>query len=195
MFVFSVKASKKKFFIVLAVILLVVTSIIVVNKVHNSQPTATSDGKSYVLSAGTNEERVAFLQQFGWKVNPEPIEIKDVAIPQEFSDVYVQYNNVQKEQGLDLEPYAGKTCKQWVYCVTNYPQVTDIRASLLVFDNKVVGGDLSTAELDGFMTGFNGEKPSNDYSLTTMNPNPNAVEDNAKPKVSSEVPANAWPTD
>ena len=171
------------------------TSIIVVNKVHNSQPTATSDGKSYVLSAGTNEERVAFLQQFGWKVNPEPVEIKDVAIPQKFSDVYVQYNNIQKEQGLDLEPYSGKTCKQWVYCVTNYPQVTDIRATLLVFDNKIVGGDLSTAELDGFMTGFNGEKPSNDYSLTTMKPDPDAVEDNAKPKVSSEIPANAWPTD
>lgn len=195
MFIFSVKASKKKIFIVLAVILLVVTSVIVIQKFINTEPKVSSGGNEYVLCAKTNEDRITFLEQFGWKVNPEPIEIKDVTIPAEFNDVYIQYNNVQKEQGLDLEPYAGKCCKQWVYSVKNYPQQPDMHATILVFENKVIGGDLSTAALDGFMTGFNGEKPSNDYSLTTLNPDPDAVEDNAKPKVSSEIPANAWPTD
>ena len=28
-----------------------------------------------------------------------------------------RYNEVQKSQGMDLAPYAGKTCRQWIYRV------------------------------------------------------------------------------
>ena len=191
----------------------------VVSKLFQSEPVASSEGKTYTLSAESNDQRIAFLKQFGWQVNTEPLEMKDVTIPEQFDDVYIQYNNIQKEQGLDLTPYAGKTCRQWVYAVTNYPQATDVRATLLVYDNKVVGGDLSTVQLDGFMTGFSGEKNSNDYSEPIQdNPNtaseapntasaapndPNAPDASsaagkktaAAPQAVSEIPANAWPTD
>lgn len=220
MFILSVRAGRKKIFIVLAAILLVVTAVIVVAKLFNSKPVASSGGKKYALSAESNEERVSFLEQFGWQVTTEPLEMKDVSIPAQFDDVYIQYNNIQKEQGLDLTPYAGKTCKQWVYAVTNYPQATDVRATILVYENRVIGGDLSTAQLDGFMTGFTGEKMSNDYGESIQeNPNaasadpnaasadPNAASaapnakgtspnvEEATPKADSEIPANAWPTD
>lgn len=219
MFIFSIKAGRKKIFIGLAVILLVITAVMVVSKLFHSEPVASSEGKTYTLSAESNDQRIAFLKQFGWQVNTEPLEMKDVTIPEQFDDVYIQYNNIQKEQGLDLTPYAGKTCRQWVYAVTNYPQATDVRATLLVYDNKVVGGDLSTVQLDGFMTGFSGEKNSNDYSEPIQdNPNtaseapntasaapndPNAPDASsaagkktaAAPQAASEIPANAWPTD
>lgn len=242
MFIVSVKADKKKICVILAVILLVVTSAVVLVKLHNSSPTAECAGVKYSLSAATNEERVAFFSQFGWKVGTEPIEIKDVAIPQKFDDVYTNYNAIQKDQGLDLTPYAGKTCKQWVYSVTNYPQNPDVRGTILVYDNKVIGGDLSTVALDGFMTGFRGEQMSDDMLQqartssaptsalpavsaapassapasskapakassvapkanpnTPNNPNnpntPDNGENDAKPKVSSAIPTNAWPTD
>ncbi|WP_312695290.1 DUF4830 domain-containing protein [Caproiciproducens sp.] len=212
MFIFSIKAGRKKIFIGLAAILLVITAVMVVSKLFHSEPVASSEGKTYTLSAESNDQRIAFLKQFGWQVNTEPLEMKDVTIPAQFDDVYIQYNNIQKEQGLDLTPYAGKTCRQWVYAVTNYPQATDVRATLLVYDNKVVGGDLSTVQLDGFMTGFSGEKNSSDYSEPIQeNPNtasaapndpnaPNAASAAGKgtaaaPQAASEIPANAWPTD
>ncbi len=210
MFIFSFKAGRKKILIGLAAVLLVVTAAIVVTKLFRSGPVASVDGKKYTLTAGSNDQRVSFLKQFGWQVNTEPIEVKDVAIPAQFDDVYLQYNNIQKEQGLDLTPYAGKTCKQWIYAVTNYPQATDVRATLLVYDNRVIGGDLSTVQLDGFMAGFSGEKSSNDYGESPAE-NPNAASANpsaasaapdaasANPNdasaVASEIPANAWPTD
>ncbi|WP_444642454.1 DUF4830 domain-containing protein [Caproiciproducens sp. R1] len=218
MFIFSIKAGRKKILIGLAAVLLVVTAAIVVTKLFHSGPVASADGKKYTLTAGSNDQRVSFLKQFGWQVNTEPIEVKDVMIPAQFDDVYLQYNNIQKEQGLDLTPYAGKTCKQWIYAVTNYPQTTDVRATLLVYDNRVIGGDLSTVQLDGFMAGFSGEKSSNDYgepiqenpnaasadpNAASADPNaasaaPNAASaspNDAAAAAASEIPANAWPTD
>jgi len=192
MLIFSIKADKKKMFIVLAVLLLTVTLSIVLTKLHNSSPTAECAGVKYTLTAATNEDRVSFFSQFGWKVDSEPVEIKEVVIPTKFNDVYISYNNIQKEQGLDLEPYAGKSCHQWVYTVKNYPQNTAVRATILVLNNRVIGGDLSTTALDGFMTGFQGEQESADYSMDlklTSSPASKA------PAASSAIPANAWPTD
>lgn len=221
MFIFSVKADKRKICIVLAAVLVVVTSVIVVLKLRSNKPSAECAGVKYTLCAATNEERVAFFSQFGWQVEPEPIEIKEVTIPATFNDVYMNYNKIQKEQGLDLMPYAGKACKQWVYEVVNYPNEPDVRGTILVVDNRVIGGDLSTTAVDGFMTGFQGEHPSNDI----LNPKPSssaltsskaAVSSKAaasskaasskassskpaasskKPSTSSAIPANAWPTD
>lgn len=211
MFLFSIKADKRKIITVLAVLLIAVTLGIVLSSVRNSEPTAECEGVKYSLKAGTNEERVSFLAQFGWSVDTEPLEIKDVTIPQTFNDVYENYNSIQKQQGLDLKPYAGKTCRQWVYAVKNYPQNCDVRATLLVYNNVVIGGDLSTTALDGFMTGFRGEQPSNDYNVEDNAENnagnnaENSAENNAEnnaasieeamPKESSTIPANAWPTD
>lgn len=225
MFIFSVKADKRKICVILAVILLIVTSAIVLTKLHNSSPTAECAGIKYSLSAGTNAERVSFFSQFGWKVETEPVEIKDVAIPETFNDVYTNYNIIQKDQGLDLTQYAGKTCKQWVYSVTNYPESPDVRGTILVYDNRVIGGDLSTVALDGFMTGFRGEQVSDDIlqqmrvssapasalpassapaasaapASSAVSSAPKENEENganeAQPKASSTIPANAWPTD
>lgn len=182
MFVFSIKADRRKICVILAAILLVVTAAIVLTKVRNAAPNAEAAGVRYSLSAATNEERVAFLSQFGWKVNAEPVETKDVTIPQKFDDVYDNYNRIQKDQGLDLTPYAGKTCKQWVYAVTNYPQNPDVRATMLIYGNRVIAGDLSTVALDGFMTGFLGEQASND-TLTRSSSAPAA----SKPAASSQA--------
>ena len=180
MFVFSFKADRKKVCVILAVVLLVVTAAIVLTRVHNTAPSAEAAGVRYSLSAATNEERVSFFNQFGWTVNAEAMETKDVTIPLEFNDVYSNYNEIQKEQGLDLTKYAGKVCKQWVYAVTNYPQETDVRGTILVYDNQVVGGDLSTVALDGFMTGFFGERSSNDtFTKSSALPSSSAVSSQA----------------
>lgn len=194
---------------VLAAALVVVTAAIVAVKLVHSAPAADSGGKKYSLAASTNEERIAFFKQFGWEVKSQPIADGKVTIPQTFDDVYTKYNNIQQEQGLDLTPYAGKTCEQWVYEITNFPEQEIMRGTLLVYSGRVVGGDLCTPALDGFMTGFDGQLDSNDYGVNeptlaraeddtlTMAPAKQASSsvEEAQPKASSEIPANAWPTD
>ncbi len=117
--------------------------------------TATSQIGQYQLAADTNEERVAFLAQFGWEVEDEPVAIETVNIPQSFNRIYNRYNEIQLEQGLDLHNYAGKECKRVSYRVTNYPE-TDctVNANLLIYEGRVIGGDIASTEIDGFMHGF-----------------------------------------
>ena len=209
MFVLSMKTNKKKTLAVLAAALVVVTAAAVIVRAHAAAPTAECAGKKYTLTADTNEARVAFFKQFGWQTGTEPVSVQDVSIPQKFNDVYTNYNNIQQEQGLDLTPYAGKVCRQYVYEITNYPQQDTMRGTLLVYGGRVVGGDLSTPALDGFMTGFDGQMDSADYSLSEptlaretdgtliLSPGPDstAPAEEANPSASSQVPANAWPTD
>lgn len=63
------------------------------------------------LKASTAEERIAFLSQYGWSVEEEPLEVKEIIIPAEFDDVYEKYNAIQKEQGFDLMSYCSKRVK------------------------------------------------------------------------------------
>ena len=102
----------------------------------------------------SNEDRIKFIQQYGWTVTEEPVEIKEVIIPKEFDDTYEQYNTIQKSQGFDLSRYQGKTAKRYTYAVTNYPNRQGVLANLLVVDEKVVGGDLCSSEPNGILHGF-----------------------------------------
>lgn len=102
----------------------------------------------------TEVQRRAFLKQYGWELGEE-INRGSVRIPDEFDDVYTQYNEIQLKQGFDLRKYAGKEVERYQYPVTNYPGFPDyIRANLLVFQGKIIGGDVSSVALDGFMHGF-----------------------------------------
>lgn len=106
------------------------------------------------ILGGTEEQRVAFLQSFGWQVEPQAAETREVMIPAEFSDVYTAYNAMQKAQGFDLEPYAGQVCTQYKYKITNYPEEDQVYATLLVQGDRILGGDVACGEIDGFMHGF-----------------------------------------
>ncbi len=103
----------------------------------------------------TQEEQVEFLESLGWQVEEEPNQILEVLIPKEFDQVYENYNQVQKAQGCDLSKYGGKKCKRYTYVVKNYPDHPEnVRANLLVYKNKLIGGDICSLELDGFLHGL-----------------------------------------
>lgn len=103
----------------------------------------------------TDEERLTFVAQFGWQTGEEAEEIAEIVIPEEFDEVYIKYNEMQKKQGYDLEKYRGKRCKRYTYAVLNYPDHPDnVRVNLMVLDGKVIAGDVCSTELDGFMHGF-----------------------------------------
>ena len=107
-------------------------------------------------------EQTAFLEKFGWKVSPEPLETRTIQIPEEFGEVYSRYNQIQLEQGKDLRPFAGKKVEHYQYQVMNYPNFSEtIRANLLVYEGEIIGGDISSLALDGFMHGFSKESSEN----------------------------------
>lgn len=109
----------------------------------------------------TQAQRVQFLQQYGWEIEAES-EIEDqVVIPQVFDEVFTQYNDIQTAQGFDLTAFAGKLVKRYTYRITNYPDCEDaVYANLLVSDGVIIGGDVCTYAVDGFLHGF-------DHSTTT----------------------------
>ena len=154
MFVFSVNSKTAKVIILAAVG-------IVAGIIHARVSTATGDVSNMngiVLKASDTKERVAFLSQFGWEVSDDPLEVAEVIIPTEFDETYKAYNDIQKKQGFDLEKYKGTRVKRWTYEIKNYPGYAEdsgcIRANILVCDGNVIGGDICSVELDGFMHGF-----------------------------------------
>ena len=100
-------------------------------------------------------QRQAFLKEMGWEESDEYDECKAVTIPKEFNEVYEKYNKLQKQQGFDLEDYKGKTAEVYTYAVKNYGnKKQEVRANLIVCEGQLVGGDVCSAELDGFMQGL-----------------------------------------
>lgn len=109
------------------------------------------------ISQNTNDERIRFLSEFGWQVSDEPCIISDVLIPGEFDDVYNNYNELQLENGYDLSNYKSKLVKKYTYEILNYPNFIDgekVYVNLLIYQNDIIGGDVSSAQLNGFMHGF-----------------------------------------
>jgi len=128
--------------------------------VSQSDTPAANDGV-ISLKASSAAERLAFVSQFGWEVEEDPAEITEVIVPSEFDEVYENYNAIQKAQNLDLTPYSGKRVKRWTYAVKNYPgyeaRPNVVQINLLVYEGMVVGGDVCSLEVGGFIHGF--DKP------------------------------------
>ena len=103
----------------------------------------------------TNEDRIAYLAGFGWEVSEVPLSSEELTIPEEFDERYTDYLALQNGQGFDLTKYQGKRVKRYTYEIKNYPSgETGVQVSLLVYRNKVVGGEVFTTSLDGFMHGL-----------------------------------------
>ncbi len=106
-------------------------------------------------AAKTTEQQVAFLNSFGYEVEAEPTLIEEVIIPTEFDEDYTAYNNYQKLSGFDLSKYKGDRVKKYTFKVMNYPdQKSSVNANILVYKGKAIGGDISSATLNGFVHGF-----------------------------------------
>ena len=149
MFVMTAKVDKKK----LAILISAAVALIVILAVWlgggNSKTTAAEIG------VASNEDRIQFLASYGWEVVISPAETSQVRIPSESSEVFERYNTLQKTMGYDLSDYAGKTVMRYVYTVKNYPGATEpVYATLLIANNRVIGGDITDTAADGKIHGF-----------------------------------------
>ena len=98
---------------------------------------------------------MAFLESFGWQVQAEPTETREVMIPAPVQRcVHRLQRHAAGPGGFDLEPYAGQICTQYVYKVENHPGDDQVYATLLVYGDEIIGGDIASTAVDGFMHGF-----------------------------------------
>lgn len=98
-----------------------------------------------------NEQRVSFLQSLGWQVSQEAVKIQQVNIPETMNETLARYNDIQMQQGFDLNEHLGKTATRYVYEITNYPQTEgEVFATLLICDGKLIAADFSCWDEDGF---------------------------------------------
>ena len=103
----------------------------------------------------TNEDRIAYLESYGWQVEAEPMAVEELLIPEEFDETYEEYLALQQSQGFDLNEYRGKRVKRYTYEITNYPTgETGVQAALLIYKNRVIGGEVLSAKLNGFLHGL-----------------------------------------
>lgn len=103
----------------------------------------------------TNQDRIDYLAAYGWQVSEEPIATEELLIPSEMDDSYDEYLALQTQQGFDLAKYAGKRVKRYTYEIINYPSgETGVQANLLLRKNTVVGGEVLSPRLDGFLHGL-----------------------------------------
>lgn len=99
----------------------------------------------------TNQDRIAYLEGYGWITGAEPAAVEEIQLPETFGTDYRDYLNLQSEQGFDLQAYGGKTVKRYTYQIKNYPGLQEnIWASILVYKKTVIGGEVFCNEGDGF---------------------------------------------
>lgn len=93
-----------------------------------------------------------YLRDLGYEVS-DSFTKKRVTLPDEFDAVYENYNALQTECGFDLTPFRGQECEVYTYDIYNHPFGT-CRADIMVHDGQIIGGDISSVNLSGFMTGL-----------------------------------------
>ena len=149
MMVMTAKVNLKKVMIALAAVAALIVALILLlggggDSAETSAPTASS-----------NDGRVKFLTDLGWDVTTSPTDSSQVRIPAASSDVFERYNALQKSQGYDLSEYAGKKVMRYVYKINNYPGATEpVYATLLVYKNQIIGGDVTDTAAQGKIRGF-----------------------------------------
>lgn len=147
----------KRLGLVSFLILVTVLAILYLKEPNKRLPFPASGlSEEHNTHAADNAARIAFLSSFGWEVSAEPLECVSVIIPQQFGDVYRNYNELQTAQGFDLMRHRGKQVTRYTYAVLNYPgQAEYIRANLLVLNDEIIAGDIcSVYAKNGFMHGL-----------------------------------------
>ena len=158
MFIYSFKASTLKFFGVVGIAVVTLIALVLLiptNTIATTAEIATMNENISFNNVKSESDGVKFLAQYGWEVDSALVEECEVTVPSDFDKIMTQYNEIQKQQGLDLSKYQKKTLTRYTYKVTNYPNYSGtVYANVLTYRGKVVGGDICTSDAKGFLHTF-----------------------------------------
>lgn len=135
------KIKKQNLILAAAAAALILLGLLLTIPRHIAKPTvAPADGVSLCLDK---------LSEFGWEVDPTPLSDETFRLDEQLSEDYLA---LQQEAGFDLKDDLGQTVRRYTFSVLNYPSgETEVLADLLVRDGQVVGGDIRSASLTGFI--------------------------------------------
>lgn len=89
------------------------------------------------------------LHRFGWEVDSLPVETETFLLSQQPGDSYLA---LQQAAGFDLRDDVGHEITRYTFTVTNYPTgERGILADIFLREGQVVGGDIRTSGINGFM--------------------------------------------
>ena len=112
-------------------------------------------GRDRGPDVSTAEGREMFLNELGWEIDVTSEDCRNIVLPERMEGIMADYNRMQQEQGYDLSKHGGEDCKQYSYFVTNYPNCSQtVIVTLYIQGKTVIGGDIHTAEINGFMHGL-----------------------------------------
>ena len=155
MFIMTAKLDKRKLLIAAAAVIAAIVLLLALGAGGTGEPSEPTASMTTAPAADTNDARVKFLTDLGWDVTASPAEAGEVRIPKGPDEVFDRYNELQKSQGYDLSKYAGKKAMRYVYQINNYPNAKEpVYATVLVYKNKIIGGDITDTTPGGKIQGF-----------------------------------------
>lgn len=106
-----------------------------------------------VVNGKTNAERVSYIKSLALTPDEDNAKSKKIFIPDTFSDVYKNYNDLQKQSGYDLTLYKGVKAVIYTYPVGKIKQDSDDEyyVNLIVYNGRIIGGDISSVNFYGEM--------------------------------------------
>lgn len=159
MFIFTARLNRRRLAAAAAALVLFCGAALAVSTSAPDDSVGVSAASAASSKVRTNEDRIAYLSGFGWEVKPEPVSVEELLIPETFDDSYTEYLALQQSQGFDLTGLCGKRVKRYTYEITNYPTgEAGVQVSILVYKNKIIGGEVLSPQLNGFLHGL--EKPA-----------------------------------
>lgn len=156
MFVFTTKVTFKKLVVgAMAVCAIVVGVAMLATEPVTSVSMASGEVEQKLKD---NDSRILYLKSFGLDPKEMPIVYMEVQIPKEFDENYMAYNEIQKNQGLDLTEYQGKQAMLYSYELeTHESGETGVTANLVLYKDKVIAADVCSSNVDGFLIGITEE--------------------------------------
>lgn len=130
------------------VFLLIITAgTVLINKKRDSM---VIDGRKLDIRVRDESDAIRIADFFYKNKVPAGIKTDEVTIPENFNDTYEKYNELQKPLGTDLSGYKGRECTRYSL---HYPEDEGYgrTMTLLVFDGRLIGGDMSDDLFDGEM--------------------------------------------
>ncbi|MBQ4170638.1 MAG: DUF4830 domain-containing protein [Ruminococcus sp.] len=142
MTVWKIKLSPRWRIAVCVAMLAIFTALCVVSAMG-----AMTDNEETASGASVKNEQAAadYLRAVG-EEDAAQLSCERITIPEQFDEVYEEYNGMQRQSGFDLSEYKGKDSLRFTFALTRHDASY---AVLLVRDCAVIGGHYSNGEYGG----------------------------------------------
>ena len=107
---------------------------------------------------GDEETAWQYVLALGWRIERKAMAVEKMTVPLQFDEEYMEYNKLQNQAGFNLEAYRGKVVARYTFKIVQQNGAETLRVNVLVFRGKVIGGDICTIELPGFMMPLDANK-------------------------------------